>query len=126
LIKGEKEMKIFTMICAAALAICGIAGAASSTDRLKVHFDKPVMVGATTLPAGDVTIQRLDSASEEGILMLRSESGVEAAVLTNRLDAADAPKASPSVQLTRHGDNYELDSVWLSGTQGFQILEPAR
>jgi len=122
-------MKIFTMICAAALAVCGIAGAASSTDRLKVHFDNPVMAGEKMLPAGDVTIQMLDPAdSGDGILLLRSASGVETTVLTNRMDPSEAPpsKSNASVTLSRHGDTYQLDSVWLSGSEGFQVLEPAR
>jgi len=120
-------MRMFTMICAAALAVCGVAGAVSN-DLVKVHFDRPVMVGEKVVPAGDYTIQKLDPAKDDsGILLLRSKSGVQTTMMTNRLDAADSPSNSnASVTLSRHGDTYQLDSVWMSDTEGFQVLEPSR
>jgi hypothetical protein len=118
---------MFTMICAAALAVCGIAGAASSGDRMKVHFDYPVAAGDVVLPAGDVTIQMLDPVNDaSGVLLVRSASGVETTLLTNRIDPSNAPKSEASVTLSHSGNTYRLQNVWLSQTTGFQILEPAK
>jgi len=116
------------MICAAALAVCGAAGALTFNERMKVHFDQPVMAGETLLPAGDCTIQMLDPAnSDDSVLLIRSESGVQTTVLTNRLSASDGGSDNRArVTLSREGNTYRLDRVWLSDTEGFQLLEAVR
>ena len=50
-------MKIFSTLCCAAVALCGAIYAQSTSDHLTVHFNLPVMVGETQLPAGDRDIQ---------------------------------------------------------------------
>ena len=76
-------MKIFTTFCCAALAIGGALYAQSSPDHMTVHFDQPVMVGETKLPAGDCDIRVMRGASDTTILLLRSENGRTIAALAN-------------------------------------------
>ena len=120
-------MKKLTMLCAAVLTVCGIAGAQSNGSMVKVHFDYPVMVGETLLPAGDCTIARLDPASSDNVILLvRCEQHVQTTAVVTRLDPIEArPDADASVTLSRRGDTYRLQRVWLSIGEGFQVLEPA-
>jgi len=115
------------MLSAAVLAVCGIAGAQSFGHTVKVHFDNPVTVGETVLPAGDCTIGRLDPASSDNvILLIRCEQHVQTTATVARLDPNDDhPGADAGVTLSRRGDTYRLDRVWLSSGEGFQVLEPS-
>jgi len=87
-----------------------------------------VLAGETVLPAGDCTIQMLDPVNaDNGVLLIRSESGVQTTVLTNRLYPADRSADSRArVTLSRDGDKYRLDSVWMSDSDGFQVLESGK
>jgi hypothetical protein len=119
-------MRKLMMICAAALAVCGAAGALTFNDRMKVHFDQPVIAGETVLPAGDCTIQMLDPADNtSSVLLIRSESGVQTMVLTNRLSLNDSAKGA-KITIIREGDAYRLNRVWLSETEGFELLDTAK
>src|SRR5207248_8773928 len=110
-------------ICAAALTICG-ATLASAADIVNVHFSTPVMVGETTLPAGDVSIQIL-RGSNSAILTARSESGAAVAVVVNRLNGLDDKEAHTSVILGRHGNALKLERIWLDDHTGFAVLPNA-
>src|ERR1035437_9545457 len=68
-------MKLFTTFCCAALALCSAVYAQSPADRITVHFNTPVIVGETKLPAGDCDIQVMRGTSDTIILVLRSQAG---------------------------------------------------
>src|ERR1041385_7890136 len=95
-------MKIFAVIFAAALTICGSAFA-SATDTINVHFDNPVVVGTTTLPAGNVSIQILHG-SNRAILTARSESGVVAAVVVSPISDLGEKESHANIVLGRRGE----------------------
>ena len=121
-------MKAFAMICAVVCAIGGTAFAQSVTDTLNLQLDRPMVVNSTELPAGHFTIQILSTGGGGNTaLLVRSDSGAQASVLVNRLNSPD-PKAIPgaNVTLTRQGNDYVLDQVWLSPNVGFQVLHPAQ
>ena len=68
-------MKIFTTLCCAALALGSTLYAQSAADHMTVHFNTPVIVGETTLPAGDCDIQVMHGVTDNIILVLRSQAG---------------------------------------------------
>jgi hypothetical protein len=116
-------MKIMRTIGAVLLGVCGIAGAQNSMDIMKFRSATAFVVAGTELPAGDDTIQMLGVSDGNVVLLVRSESGPQAFVLTNRL-TAEAPKGNGEVHVTlqRHENGYRLDQIWMSDHTGFQVL----
>jgi hypothetical protein len=119
--KGD-HMKIFTTVCCAALAFGSAIYAQSSADHMTVHFDKPVMVGETKLPAGDCDIRVMRGSSDTTILVLRSESGRTIAALASHLtDDEAAGNDNASIILNRRGDDLQLSRVLFSDHSGYQL-----
>ena len=116
-------MKTLRTMCAVLLGACGAASAHNAMDMVKFHCSSAIMIAGVELPAGDNTIQMLDSGRGNVVLLVRSESGPQAIVLANRLNGA-APHGSDKVQVTlqRRGGVYGLDQIWLSNRDGFQVL----
>jgi len=115
-----------TMICAAAIAVCGTGRAQSLVDRITVHFSTPVVVGETTLPAGDCSIQVLRGSSDNVVLEVRSESRAAESVLVlvNRLSNSDVvTNGHATVVLSHRNNGYQLDQIVLSDHTGFQVLD---
>jgi hypothetical protein len=119
-------MKVLTMICAAAIAVCGTGRAQSLVDRVTVHFSTPVMVGDTTLPAGDCSIQVIRGSSDNVVLEVRSASTTPAAVLVqvNRFtDSNEVINGHVNVILSHRNNIYQLDRIVFSDHTGFQVLD---
>jgi hypothetical protein len=117
-------MKTLRTIGAVILAACGVVSAHNAMDMVKFHSSTAITVAGTEFPAGDNTIQMLDSGSGNVVLLVRSvESGAQAMVLASRLNGA-APHGSDKVQVTlqRRGNAYGLDQIWISNRDGFQVL----
>jgi hypothetical protein len=115
-------MKIFTTLCCAALALGSALYAQSSPDHMTVHFDQPVLVGETKLPAGDCEIRVMRGASDTTILVLRSENGRTIAALASHMNDDDAtPNDNASIILNRRGDDLQLSKVLFSDHSGYQL-----
>jgi hypothetical protein len=117
-------MRILRTICAVLLGGCGIASAHDSMDLMKFHSATAIMVAGTELPAGDNTIDVLAGSTGNVVLLIRSESGAQVLVLTNRLDG-EAPQGNHEVHVTlqRRENGYRLDQIWLPDHTGFQVLQ---
>jgi hypothetical protein len=119
-------MKTLTMICAAAIAMCGTGRAQSLVDMITVHFATPVVVGETTLPAGDSTIQVIRGSSDNVILEVRPVSGPASAVLvqvSRFRDSNVVTNGHVTVILGHRNNSYQLDQIVLPDQSGFQVLE---
>ena len=115
-------MKIFTTFCCAALALCSAIYAQSSNDRIKVHFDTPVMAGETKLPAGDCDIQVMHGSSNNLILVIRSQAGPYTALVASRLpEGSTDAEGSPSVVLNRRGNDLHLYRILLPDHTGYEL-----
>ena len=116
-------MKIVTTFCFAALALCSAIYAQAPADHLTVHFDTPVIVGETKLPAGNCDIQVLHGSSDNIILVLRSQAGPYTAAVASHLSEglADDAATTPSVVLNRHGNDLQLYRVLLADHSGYQL-----
>jgi hypothetical protein len=117
-------MRILKTACAVLLGICGAASAQDPTDLVKFHSGTAIMVAGTELPAGDNTIQVRGISDGNVVLLVRSEFGPQAFVLTNRLND-NAPHGNGEVQVTlqRRGNVYRLDHIWLPDQTGYQVLQ---
>ena len=115
-------MKIFTTFCCAALALCSAIYAQSPTDRITVHFNTPVIVGETKLPAGDCDIQVMHGSSDSIILVLRSQGGLSTLAVASRLseDNTDS-EASIRVVLNRRGNDLQLSRILFGDHTGYQL-----
>ena len=116
-------MKLFTILCAAALTICGSA-LALSPDTITVHFATPVIAGETTLPAGNVIIT-VARGTNNVMLTFRPESGPTSTVLANRIREFSENDANTTVVLGRHGNDLKVERIWLSDHSGFAVLPNA-
>jgi hypothetical protein len=114
-------MRILTTICAAALLLCGSLFAQSMVDQLTVHFSTPVVVGETSLPAGNVHIQVM-RGSGSATLVFRAESGVTTTAVVNRIIDADSSDAGARLVLKNIGGTVRLDRVMMGDHTGFQLL----
>jgi hypothetical protein len=117
-------MRILRTICVVLAGICGVASAQEPTDLVKFHSSTAIMVGGTELPAGNDTIQVRGINDGNVVLLIRSESGPQAFVLTNRLDGG-VSHGTGEVQVTlqRQGNVYRLDHIWLPDHTGYQVLQ---
>jgi hypothetical protein len=105
------------------LGVCGAALAHNATDVMKFHCSTAIMVAGTELPAGDNTIQVLDTSRGNVVLLVRSESGAQALVLVNRLNSTPAHgNDAVTITLQRRGNVYTLDQIWLPDHTGFEVL----
>jgi len=117
--------RFLTTIGAALSGVCG-AFAANTNDLVKFHSTTPILIAGTELPAGDDTIQVLDGTDGNAVLLVRSESGQQVMVLTNRLNGTGIHAAcAAQVTLQRRGNVYRLDRIWLDDRTGFQVLQPS-
>ena len=115
-------MKLFTTYCCAAFALCSSVYAQSFADHITVHFNTPVLVGETKIPAGDCDIQVMHGNSNGIILVLRSQGGPTTAVVANRLtEGSQDAEGNASVVLNRHGNDLRLYRILLNDHTGYQL-----
>ena len=115
-------MKIFTTFCCAALALCSAIYAQSPADRITVHFNTPVIVGETKLPAGDCDIQIMHGSSDSIILVLRSQGGPSTLAVVSRLSEGNTDAdGGTSVVLSRRGNDLQLYRILLNDNTGYQL-----
>ena len=117
-------MKILRTTLTVLLGVCGAASAQDPMELVKFHSSTAIMVGGKELPAGDDTIQVRGISDGNVVLLVRSESGAQAFVLTNRLNDT-APHGNGEVQITlqQQGNVYRLDHIWLPDHTGYQVLQ---
>jgi hypothetical protein len=115
-------MKLVTTFCCAALALCSAIYAQSPNDRITVHFDTPVIVGETKLPAGDCDIQVMHGSSDSIILVIRSQAGPNTAAMASRLfEGNSVAEGSTRVVLNRRGNDLHLYRILLTDHTGYQL-----
>jgi len=96
-------------------------------DRVIVDMPYSTTVGKKTLPPGEYVIQRLSSQSGNGrILLIYSDNGMKFETSTMTIPVLDLNTARDTkVVLTRIGDDYYYNKVWVQGKQyGYEIPLP--
>ena len=90
--------------------------------RLPFAEAAPGAIGIETmLPAGAVTITAMRGTNHV-ILTLRSESGVAATLIANRITDSGDRDPNAAIVLGRHGNNLKIERIWLGDHTGFAIL----
>ena len=96
-------------------------------DRVIVDMPYTTTVGDKTLQPGEYVIQRLHSQSGNGrILLIYSDNGMKFETSTMTIPVLDLNTARDTkVVLTRIGDDYYYNKVWVQGKQyGYEIPLP--
>jgi hypothetical protein len=96
-------------------------------DRVIVDMPYTTTVGDKTLQPGEYVIQRLSSQSGNGrILLIYSDKGMKFETSTMTIPVLDLNTARDTkVVLTRIGDDYYYNKVWVQGKQyGYEIPLP--
>lgn len=116
-------MKLFTIICAAAIAVGGSLNAQGLVNTVSAHFATPVVVGVKTLPAGDCTIQVIRGSSDSVVLSLRAATGETSNILVTRLyDGNPVMNGNANIILERRADGVHFERIWLPDHTGFEAL----
>lgn len=103
------------------LAVSSTQAQSAKSVVVTIPFD--FTVGGKTLPAGDYIVKRSTQYSEDGIQILRKDSGGGAFVLTIPIQSGAAKETSKLV-FNRYDDQYFLSQVWASGSSyGRELLK---
>ena len=114
-------MKLYTTLCCAALALGSALYAQTPVDHMTVHFNTPVTVGETKLPAGDCDIQVTRGGSDNVILVLRMQGGPTIAAVASHLSETDTDADAASLVFSRHGNDLHLSRILLADHTGYQL-----
>jgi hypothetical protein len=106
-------------LAAVLIASGGILAAQSSYDTVKFHLDQPALVGDVELPAGNCTVNIVNSATGNNALLFRCGSGVQVIALANPLIDTAGRKAGVVLIFGDNGNR--IDQVWLAST-GYKII----
>ena len=102
--------------------ILGLSVGSAHAQEVAVKVPFAFVVRGETLPAGDYVVQRVDQ--DPAVLMIR---GVNARaftiVLTSPADGRDPAGDKPTLTFTREENQYRLDTVWESGTEGRTVAK---
>ena len=109
-----KSILVRSGLLAAALLV-GQTGAARASDTdMDVRIPFPFVVEGKTLPAGNYHVER------DGSMFLIREKGHHPAsfVMTTPAKGHDPAGDKPALTFSLHDDQYQLDGIWQSDSQG--------
>jgi hypothetical protein len=112
-------MKSLTLILAIAAILCGTM-LAQQVDSLNVRFNAPVVVGETTLPAGDCHIQVVRGSGDNVLLVFRS-TGKTITALVSRLYSLD--ESSEGTRVVLNKETSRVDRILMGDGTGFQLIQ---
>lgn len=108
-------MKTLRLFVIALIAVSATLMAQSPADSVKVHFDRPVMVGTTQMPAGECTITIYNGNNGNIALLVRSTTGAQVAVLAMaNTEAQFDHNRQTSATLALKDGVYRLDKLWVA------------
>ena len=89
---------------------------------MTVHFNSPVLVGETMIPAGNCDIQVMHGSSDSLILVVRPENGHGVTALASHMAESDVDTTgAATVVLSRHGKDMQLSRVIFGNDTGYQL-----
>jgi hypothetical protein len=98
--------------------------AQSSIDHVTVHFNSPVIVGETKLPAGECDIQVIHGSSDSVLVVLRSQDGPNIVSVASRVpEEGPDRRGSSSVVLNKIGNDLHLYRIMLADGTGLQLSQ---
>lgn len=116
------KKQLFALLGLGLLMATAFAYAQTGVVKMNIPFN--FIVGKTTLPAGDYTIENV-SDSAQAILVANSDRTSTAMLLAN---ACESTTAAPKTKLVfhRYGNQYFLAQIWKAGNDRGQELPQSR
>ena len=108
----RKNLLIALAVCLATMA--GLS--AQPYHTIKVNLPYSVVIGSTTLPAGEFLITDTNNGGTSSLIVLRSESGPSASVLMQRTRESNSSDHS-AVELKPVNGAYAIESIEIGGTE---------
>ena len=102
-----------------AAAFLGLCVGSAQADEVVVKVPFPFVVRGQTLPAGEYILESVDQ--DPAVMVIRgAKNNHESAtiVLTNPADGHDPAGDAPALTFTRVENQYQLSTIWESGTEG--------
>ncbi len=113
----KKNLLIALAVCLATMA--GLS--AQPYHTIKVNLPYSVVIGNTTLPAGEFLISDTNDGGTSSLIVLRSESGPSAGLLMQRTKEFNSSDHSAVQLKTVNGAYYSIGSIEINGAE-FQPL----
>ena len=114
-------MRKSVMVAGAFLLFAGANASASEGYTFEVKVPFPFVVTGQTFPAGQYMVEEQGDGSS---LLLRGEKGNHAVTFlrTTRASRQEPGGTNPALTFTRSENQYQLSSVWESGSEGWRII----
>ena len=100
------------------LTVAGSAYAQSVAHRANVPFD--FIVGGTSLPAGEYTIESINSTDK--LLLIRSADGNGKAMTLSHSVISRRPTEKSELIFSQYGGEYFLAQIWTAGNDAGREL----
>lgn len=114
---------VVCLAVAASFYVSVRTASAQIMDGLKVNLPEHVVVGGVALPGGSCTIQDIGKDDGATVLLIRSNTGVNVAVIAEPIMPLQPSAEQTRVVLRREGNNYQLDKIWIEGqATGYHIV----
>jgi hypothetical protein len=114
------KKQLFTLL---ALGLLFATASAYAQTALKANVPFNFIVAGNTLPAGEYTIQSLDTNA--GVLIIRGSDKSQKMVMANSCASAK-PSDTTKLVFHRYGDRYFLSQIWTAGNASGAELPPSR
>ena len=115
-------MRQSMMLAGAFLLFAGANANASEGYAFEVTVPFPFVVTGQTFPAGQYMVEE---QAEGAVLLLRGEKGNHAVtfVRATRATRPEPAGTEPALTFTRSENQYQLSSVWESGSEGWSLVK---
>ena len=100
------------------LTVAGSAYAQSVAHRANIPFD--FIVGSTSLPAGEYTIESINSTDK--LLLIRGADGNGKAMILSHSVSSRRPAEKSELIFSQYGGEYFLARIWTAGNDAGREL----
>jgi hypothetical protein len=97
----------------------------ANSSRIQVDIPFDFIVGQTTLPAGEYTVERIN-AIQSALQIRNTENNASAVMVTYYGESSKTSQARSKLVFNRYGNTYFLSQVWEPGSTTARMLSKSR
>jgi len=115
-------MKMRALVMASVMALTAMASTrvAQAQDHLVIRIPFDFVVGGTTLPAGEYSVNT--SGPERTLLLIDRQDASASIFMGANAIIASEPKSESKLVFNRYGDRYFLSQIWTAGNSCGRLL----
>jgi hypothetical protein len=115
-----------TIFAAAVVCLSFVLGVVSASAQMinvvRVTLPVAATIGGVSIPAGECTIQTLQSDGSSSVLLIRGANGAAVETIATRVNDSQSQRET-HVTLRPAGSSYQLDKIWIAGQHyGYELL----